>query len=193
MTDMDISDRPIGYNPDFLRSVYAKRRDDERRMRELERREELLREREAMLAAKQRHVLAESAALIARRREANDAMAKANDALRKLRAETDKVQVRRVPVKTILRRISLATGIKPYEIMGSSRSRHVVFARQAVMYWAVRLSGRSLPEIGRALGGRDHTSIIHGSLAYPAKRAAQGRTLRVIRRGGNHPGKDITP
>ena len=35
-------------------------------------------------------------------------------------------------------------------------------------------------QIGRWLGGRDHTTILHGKRAYVAKRAAQGRTLRGV-------------
>ncbi|MDW8070915.1 MAG: helix-turn-helix domain-containing protein, partial [Anaerolineae bacterium] len=38
----------------------------------------------------------------------------------------------------------------------------VVVPRQMVMYLARQEAGASLPEIGQALGGRDHTTVLHG-------------------------------
>lgn len=56
-----------------------------------------------------------------------------------------------------------------------------MLARQAVMYWAVRLTGYSYPKIGRIMGGRDHTSIMYGATAYRKKREKMGRYLRKAR------------
>lgn len=47
------------------------------------------------------------------------------------------------------------------EIRSNSRVAHVVRARQIAMYLARILTDRSLPEIGRRMGGRDHTTVLH--------------------------------
>ncbi len=44
---------------------------------------------------------------------------------------------------------------------GPSRSRDAVRPRQIAMYLSSRLAGRSLPQIGRAFGGRDHATALH--------------------------------
>ncbi|MGH9179327.1 MAG: chromosomal replication initiator protein DnaA [Acidimicrobiales bacterium] len=48
------------------------------------------------------------------------------------------------------------------ELRGYSRSRGLVLARQAAMYVCRQLTDDSLPAIGRAFGGRDHTTVLHG-------------------------------
>ena len=45
--------------------------------------------------------------------------------------------------------------------MATSRARAVARPRQIAMYLAKRLTTRSLPEIGRKFGGRDHSTVIH--------------------------------
>lgn len=81
----------------------------------------------------------------------------------------------------IIRLICKATGMRRLEIMQNRRNKQVVFARHAVCYWAYRLTTLSLPEIGRRLGGLDHTTIMHAVKAYAAKRAQMGRYLREPR------------
>lgn len=104
---------------------------------------------------------------------ANEAVRAGNDALRAYREET-------ASLDRILLRICRVTKTTPMQILGPGRSRHVSFARAAIAYWARRLSGLSLPQIGRALGNRDHTTILHYRNVYPAKRAKMGRTLRQV-------------
>lgn len=67
------------------------------------------------------------------------------------------------------------------ELKSDRRNRHAVFARQFVMYWAARLTRLSLPQIGRKLGGRDHTTVLHGKRAYVDKRLHMKRHLRAAR------------
>jgi len=71
--------------------------------------------------------------------------------------------------------------VKPTEIRSNRRHRDIVFARQFVMYWTVRLTKLSLPQIGRLIGGRDHTTVLHGKTVYPVKRAKMGRHLKEAR------------
>lgn len=66
------------------------------------------------------------------------------------------------------------------ELHSDRRNRHVVFARQFVMYWAARRTTLSLPQIGRLMGGRDHTTVLHGARTYPQKRERMGRFVRSI-------------
>ena len=47
------------------------------------------------------------------------------------------------------------------ELCGSSRSRHLVNARQIAMYLCRELTELSLPDIGKEFGGRDHTTVMH--------------------------------
>lgn len=82
-------------------------------------------------------------------------------------------------------RISELSGISVEAIRGPQKAVHVVRARHWAMYEARRYSGRSLPQIGHWLGGRDHSTVIYGirrhaeregiELDPPAKRATRTR------------------
>jgi hypothetical protein len=48
------------------------------------------------------------------------------------------------------------------ELTSARRNARVVYARQIAMYLAKHHTTKSYPEIGRRLGGRDHTTVIHG-------------------------------
>ena len=52
-------------------------------------------------------------------------------------------------------------GLTIDDLCGSSRSRVLVTARQIAMYLCRELTDMSLPKIGQAFGGRDHTTVIH--------------------------------
>ncbi len=52
-------------------------------------------------------------------------------------------------------------GLTVDELCGSSRSRVLVTARQIAMYLCRELTDLSLPKIGQAFGGRDHTTVMH--------------------------------
>lgn len=71
--------------------------------------------------------------------------------------------------------------VKPSLIKSKSRNRRLVFVRQFVMYWTARLTRLSLPQIGMRIGGRDHTTVLHGKDSYVEKRKAMKRTLRPAR------------
>ena len=53
-------------------------------------------------------------------------------------------------------------GITPLDISSQKRNKEIVFPRQIVMYICRSMLGTSLQNIGKYLGGRDHTTIIHG-------------------------------
>ncbi|MGH3743517.1 MAG: chromosomal replication initiator protein DnaA, partial [Mycobacteriales bacterium] len=52
-------------------------------------------------------------------------------------------------------------GLTVEDLCGSSRSRVLVNARQIAMYLCRELTEQSLPKIGQAFGGRDHTTVMH--------------------------------
>ena len=51
--------------------------------------------------------------------------------------------------------------IRTAEMVSARRAREVARPRQVAMYLAKQLTSRSLPEIGRKFGGRDHTTVMH--------------------------------
>lgn len=71
----------------------------------------------------------------------------------------------RVPPKDIIARaidvVAKESGLTPDVILSPLRTREAVAARQKGLYLAYRLSGKSLPEIGRRFSGRDHTTVLH--------------------------------
>jgi chromosomal replication initiator protein len=52
-------------------------------------------------------------------------------------------------------------GITVDEMAGPRRDRHIVFPRQVAMYIIREETASSLPVIGQAFGGRDHTTVLH--------------------------------
>ena len=69
---------------------------------------------------------------------------------------------RRVTVEEIQRRVAEHYNIRLADLIGPKRVRTVARPRQVAMYLAKTLTTRSLPDIGRRFGGRDHTTIMHG-------------------------------
>jgi chromosomal replication initiator protein len=79
------------------------------------------------------------------------------DALRDLLALQDKL----VTIENIQKTVADYYKIKVAEILSKRRSRSVARPRQVAMALAKELTNHSLPEIGNAFGGRDHTTVIH--------------------------------
>ncbi len=65
-------------------------------------------------------------------------------------------------ITRILAAVAAHYDVEPAEILAHRRTAGVVMPRQVAMYLAKTLTGRSLPDIGRRFGGRDHTTILHG-------------------------------
>jgi len=115
-------------------------------------------------------------------KQANDAIRRANDALAAFREGNliyNDTASGSIPISfdDIMDRICKATGITRRDILSERRAVDVVFARQAVCYWAYRRTKLSFPEIAKAMGRSDHTTTIHSVAAYVEKRAKEGRTL----------------
>jgi len=68
---------------------------------------------------------------------------------------------RRVKIEDIQRVVARQYNVSRSDLLSSRRTANVVRPRQVAMYLAKLLTLRSLPEIGRRFGGRDHTTVLH--------------------------------
>ncbi len=68
---------------------------------------------------------------------------------------------RRITIEDIQKRVAEHYNIRISEMHSARRARAVARPRQVAMYLAKQLTSRSLPEIGRKFGGRDHTTVMH--------------------------------
>lgn len=150
------TDQPIGYNPAFARAARKKRK-----------------KREAELHAA---MLIEEAAKARAEIVAKKAM--------RFIDPRSPIPINWIP-KTEFERVMFRAvrifGKAPKQLKGESRQRDIVFARQFIFYWACRKTGLSLSQVGKLVGGKDHTTALHGCRAYREKRKAMGRNLPVAR------------
>jgi chromosomal replication initiator protein len=72
-----------------------------------------------------------------------------------------KAHDRRVTIEEIQRRVAEHYNIRLTDMASPRRARAVARPRQVAMYLAKQLTSRSLPEIGRKFGNRDHTTVMH--------------------------------
>ena len=83
---------------------------------------------------------------------------------------------RRVTIDEIQKRVAEHYNIRLADMHSARRARAVARPRQVAMYLCKQLTPRSLPEIGRKFGGRDHTTVMHAVRKIEELRAAD-RTL----------------
>jgi chromosomal replication initiator protein len=72
-----------------------------------------------------------------------------------------KAHDRRVTIEEIQRKVAEHWNIRLTDMSSARRARNVARPRQVAMYLAKQLTSRSLPEIGRRFGNRDHTTVMH--------------------------------
>ncbi len=70
-------------------------------------------------------------------------------------------QDRRVTIDTIQKAVAEKFGIRQIQLKEKSNTRTIVYPRQVAMFLVKELTAASLPEIGRAFGGKHHTTVIH--------------------------------
>lgn len=68
---------------------------------------------------------------------------------------------RRITIDEIQRKVAEHYNLRLTDMHSARRSRNVARPRQVAMYLCKKLTTRSLPEIGRKFGGRDHTTVMH--------------------------------
>ncbi len=75
--------------------------------------------------------------------------------------------------------------IRLSDLIGPKRVRTIARPRQVAMYLSKHLTSRSLPEIGRRFGGRDHTTVMHGVRRIEELKTQDGQIaedLELLRR-----------
>lgn len=77
-----------------------------------------------------------------------------------------RVSERKVSIEEIQRKVADHYLIRHSDLVGPKRVRTFARPRQIAMYLCKQLTTRSLPEIGRHFGGRDHTTVMHLSLIH---------------------------
>lgn len=88
---------------------------------------------------------------------------------------------RRITIDEIQKRVCEHFKIRGAEMVSARRAREVARPRQIAMYLAKQLTPRSLPEIGRRFGGRDHTTVIHAVRQIEKLRAADSEIDNDVR------------
>ena len=68
---------------------------------------------------------------------------------------------KRVRIEDIQRVVSKHYNVSKADLLSARRTRTVVRPRQIAMYLSKQMTPRSLPEIGRRFGNRDHTTVLH--------------------------------
>lgn len=84
-------------------------------------------------------------------------MEMAQDSLADLLRQTD----RKVTIDEIQRKVAEHYNLRIADLLSPRRARAVARPRQVAMFLSKSLTSKSLPEIGRKFGGRDHTTVIH--------------------------------
>ncbi|OWU85644.1 chromosomal replication initiation protein [Oceanicola sp. 22II-s10i] len=100
-------------------------------------------------------------------------------------ADILRLSERKVTVEEIQRKVADHYSIRLSDMLGPKRVRSLARPRQVAMYLAKTMTSRSLPEIGRRFGGRDHTTVLHGVRRIEELMAIDGQVaedLELLRR-----------
>jgi chromosomal replication initiator protein len=87
---------------------------------------------------------------------------------------------RRITIDSIQKAVAERFGIRPAQLKEKSNRKEVVLPRQVAMYLVKELTHASLPEIGRAFGGKHHTTVIHSIAKIEAQRPGDPDLNKMI-------------
>jgi len=97
----------------------------------------------------------------------------------------DGLYPQRRPVRRSIDEVQRATceafGITHEELLSTARAQRLAWPRQVAMYLARELTDQTLPAIGRAFGGRDHTTVLHACRRTAERIAADPEANAVVR------------
>jgi len=85
-----------------------------------------------------------------------------------------------ITLEDVVRRVSEVTSISEKQIVGTSRKKELVEARQIAAYLGREILGSSLSNIGIYLGGRDHTTILHACKNIETKIDTEKRIKKLV-------------
>jgi chromosomal replication initiator protein len=100
-------------------------------------------------------------------------------------ADVLRASERKISVEEIQRKVSDHYNIRLSDMIGPKRLRSYARPRQVAMYLCKQMTSRSLPEIGRRFGGRDHTTVMHGVRRIEELKVSDGQIaedLELLRR-----------
>jgi chromosomal replication initiator protein len=92
------------------------------------------------------------------------------------------LNARRCSVDDVQQGICAAFGISMEQLLSHSRAQPIAWPRQVAMYLARELTDATLPQIGRAFGGRNHTTVLHACMRTAERMAADPETYETVRR-----------
>jgi chromosomal replication initiator protein len=85
-------------------------------------------------------------------------------------------------VEEIQQATSERLGVSPDALRSPDRTARVAWARQVAMYLARELTDATLPAIGKAFGGRNHTTVLHACRRASERIAADGEASELVQR-----------
>jgi chromosomal replication initiator protein len=91
-------------------------------------------------------------------------------------------QERKINIEAIQKVVAEEFRLRQADLKARDNSRKVVYPRQVAMYLARELAGASLPEIGRAFGGKHHTTVLHSIEKIQLSRKSDKDLNRLLNR-----------
>mgnify|MGYP000328985723 CR=1 FL=1 len=86
-----------------------------------------------------------------------------------LEKHVGKTKMNQINVQEIVQMVALTMKVKEKEIVGKGRNMEVAFARQLAMFMSKKLINTSLANIGKQIGKRDHSTVIHACKTIETK------------------------
>lgn len=89
-------------------------------------------------------------------------------------------QDRKVTIDSVIRAVAERFSLQPAQLKQRTNAHEISHPRQIAMYLAKELTGASLPELGRAFGGKHHTTVLHAIRKIEAQRRTDPDLNRLI-------------
>lgn len=89
-------------------------------------------------------------------------------------------QDKRVSIEAVQKRVAAHFGLSAQQLKAKTNARNISFPRQIAMYLAKQMTGASLPELGRAFGGKHHTTVLHSINKIERQKQGDKELARVL-------------
>jgi chromosomal replication initiator protein len=89
-------------------------------------------------------------------------------------------QERRITIDSVIRAVAERYSLPPAQLKSKTNAHGISRPRQVAMYLAKELTGASLPELGRAFGGKHHTTVLHSIRKVESMRGEDPDLNRII-------------